>query len=175
MSALKLEDAKKHLNITGSAQDDELQTMIDAAETAIEHRVGPLTPRQVVTTLTPNGSQLVLPVTPVLSLTSVVPSVGTALDVTGLIVDEETGIVGYADYAGTLAANRYTVTYQAGRSPIPADLLEAVDELVRHLWRTQRGPTARPTANDQQQPGAGFLIPYAVAALIEPYAQIPVA
>jgi hypothetical protein len=40
MSVLSLDDAKTHLNVTTSANDAELTSIIDAAEAAITARVG---------------------------------------------------------------------------------------------------------------------------------------
>lgn len=168
MSVLLLPDAKTHLNITVATYDAELQDTIDAAERAIENRVGPLAPRPV-TSRVPGGGALLLPVTPVVSLTSVT-SVGrypTALVVADLLLDREAGVVtGPARFA----ASSYEVTYSAGWSVLPDDLLQAVKQMLRHLWESQRRSSSRPgSSSPESAPAPTYLIPNVVAQLLEPY------
>lgn len=170
MSTLNLAQAKSWLNITTTDHDADLQTVIDAAEAAIEEQVGPL----AVTTVTqriPGGyGTLSLPVTPAVALTSVTPYGGTALTLGDLYLDTTTGMVSFnagADFTGTY----YTVVYTAGRNPVPADLLLAVKELVSHLWETRRGPTRRPGSGEPTVIGASYALPRRVEQLIAPHSQ----
>ena len=173
MSVLTLADAKTHLNITGSASDTELQTFIDAAEGVIAKQCGPLT-LTVRTDRVSGGSEgLVLPVTPVVSITSITPVLGTALTLSDLYVNTTTGIVEYT-YGSSFWAREYDVTYTAGRATVPADLLMAVKEMTRHLWQSQRGSGARPGSTASAST-PGFLIPNLVAELLTPYRQAGVA
>jgi hypothetical protein len=174
VSVLTLPLAKSHLNITVATHDVELQDAINSAEAAIAQKCGPL--EAVATTSRVRGgySQLVLPVTPAISLTSVTPVGGTALTVGDLMVTEG-GVVEYTQ-GGTFGDRWYDVVYQAGRSSVPDDLLLAVKELVRHLWETQRGPSRRPgsTASSETSntiPGAAYIFPFRVAQLIAPHEQ----
>lgn len=170
MAALSLPDAKTHLNITVTTHDGELTGIIAAAEAAIAQRVGPLESTAVTARLS-GRSQLVLPVYPVISLTTVVDAAGSPLTVGGLTVDTATGVLSYVA-GGTFASSYYTVTYQAGRTAVPADLMLAVKELVRHLWESQRGPARFPALDDPAMPtGAGFLFPYRVQELLAPHMQ----
>lgn len=173
MSALRLSDAKDHLNIKGSQHDGELLALIDAAEAAIAERVGPLEVTTVTAQVRGGGSSLVLPVAPVVQLTSVTGQDGSTVTVAGLRVGFDAGVV-TAD-AG-FPATSYDVVYQAGRAELPDDLLLAVKELVRHLWSTQRGPTRRPGAPASEEtantvPGAAYLFPFRVEQLLSPHAQ----
>lgn len=173
MSALTLSDAKVHLNITVPTFDTELQAVIDSAEAIVAGRVGPLastatTAPHVVPTW-PACSSLVLPVTPALSLTSVTSNLGAVLTVGDLTVTPW-GVVEYttASSLGVFPSSWYTVVYLAGRSTVPAGLLFAVKEMVRHLWTSQQG-AGRP--GNQQAQSPGFLIPNMVREAMEPYAQ----
>jgi hypothetical protein len=55
--------------------------------------------------------------------------------------------------------------------------LMAIRELVRHLWRTQRGPTRRPGSEPSESvsntvPGAAYVLPFRVVELITPHVQV---
>lgn len=166
MPVLSLAEAKIHLNITTSMYDDELQDVIDAAEAAIAQRVGFLEPTPVTVRANGGGPTLLLPHLPAIELTTITPYGSTTqLDTASLYLDAEAGIVSYPTAAGSFAWPSYSVSYIAGRTEVPADLMLAVKEMTRHLWRSQRGPTTAKAAD--QQPGAGHLIPEFVAELIE--------
>lgn len=171
MSVLALNDAKSHLNISGDTHNAELQDFIDAAEAVIAAKVGPLEPTTVTARVSGGTSGLALPITPVISLTSLTIVGGSASDVSLLYANPITGVVGYN--SGSLSfTGSWDVVYQAGRTTCPQDLLLAVKELVRHLWATQRA-TARPgPAQDPNVPGAAHMLPYRVAELIAPHMQI---
>lgn len=178
MSALLLAEAKKHLNIaaTDVKYDDELQTFIDAAEALLSHRVGPLVPTTVTSRLRATGGAMVLPVAPVASLTSVTKSDASTLTLTDLYLDTDAGLVVYADGLSSFVADIYTVAYTAGWTVVPADLMLATKELVRHLWTTQRGGNTRPgSAPMDPVPGAAYALPSRVEQLISPYVQYGVA
>ena len=174
MPVLPLSDLKKHLNITSNTYDDELESMIAAAEAAIAKRVGPLEPTTVTATVSGSGA-LTLPVYPVLSLTSVTDAGGTSVPLLGITTDLASGVLTGSGGAG-IGSSTYTVVYSAGRATCPPDLLMAVLELVRHFWDTQRGPTRRPgsTASDAASntiPGAAYMFPFRVEQLLAPHEQ----
>lgn len=178
MSALTLADAKTHLNVTGTAQDVELQTVIDAAEAAIASVVGPLEPTAITTRIRPTAYPgLVLPVLPAYALTSITPRGGSALTLGTVQLDQAAGLVTYeAPGGGSWSATYYDVVYQAGRNPVPKDLLLAVKEMVRHIWETQRGPGTGGRPGSSQAlantlPGAAYALPIRVSQLLAPHAQ----
>ena len=175
MSAVSLPDVKAHLGIEKDDDDTELQAILDAAEAAIAHRVGPLAPTTVTVRVPGATGPLSLPVRPVISLTSVTPSYGGALDVTRLDVDPVTGLVAYQGYYSSFVSYFpmawYSVVYQAGFTTLPADLVLAVKELVRHLWSPQRGPGRVPGPAVDLQPPAGYALPNRVLELLAPYQQ----
>lgn len=177
MAVLALEDIKTHLNITSADNDGELQSMLAAAVAAIGERVGPLEPATRTVRVSAAGRSVLLP-GPVVSVTSIVDADGNAVAVPDTYLDVAPGLVTMND--GTAFASRfYTVTYVAGRDPVPQDLQLAVKELVRHFWLTQRGPTRRPGGATSEAaantvPGAAHMLPFRVAELIKPYVPIMV-
>jgi hypothetical protein len=168
MSALTLQQAKDHLNIDTDAYDYELQATVDAAEAILANTVGPLTTLAARTDRLPGGDKLVLPVAPVVSVTSAVSPDGVTVDMTMVTANLPTGVLYFTDGLTRFTRGAYDVTYVPGRASLPADLLLAVKEMVRHLWRSQRGGSTRPgSAPDQEAPG--YLMPYQVQELVEPY------
>lgn len=144
MSVLTVAQAKDHLNITTDEFDAELSAHIDACEGRIAADVGPLTAVATTSRVRGRGWDLNLPVTPVISLTSVTPVGGTAMDVSTLYVGAS-GVVEFDSGFGYFPAYRYTVVYQAGRTTCSEKLLMGVKELVRLTWAgSQRGGSKRP-------------------------------
>jgi hypothetical protein len=146
MSVLTVDVARTHLNIPDRPDDnltDELQSTIDEAEAALVNLVGPLVPTATTSRVEGRSYTLLLPVTPVISLTSVTPVGGAALTVTDLQVDAA-GIVRYAVYPwAAFSAYWYDVAYSAGRVTVPANLIRVEKELLTRYWMTQRGPDMR--------------------------------
>jgi hypothetical protein len=180
MSVVDLEDVKAHLNITGDGNDTELQAFIDAAEAAIAAQVGPLEPETRTDRVRSAAGTLVLPVSPVVSMTSVTNADTTEILVDDLYLDTTAAVITYGDGVSWVTPGFYDVTYVAGRETCPADLLLAIKELVRHLWQTQRGPTSRPgsrgsDATANTVPGAAYLLPFRVMELLAPHIQPSVA
>lgn len=181
MSALDLDVVKAYLNITDAFQDVELQGFINQAESSLGNRVGPLTATAVTERHEPPwGHPIVVRVLPAISLTSLTPSVGVALDATLFELDSETGILrlkGTSDrywtwHQHSAFSGPYTVVYQAGWASLPNDLELGAMELVRHLWETQRRsiPQARVAISPGDlRPGGAFAYPYRVLELIAPY------
>ncbi len=167
MSVLTIEQARTFLRIEGVAHDDAIQDTIDAAEAVLTRLVGPLEVTATTAMVAPCDRSLLLPVVPVDDLTTVTDVDGNTISTADLDFDAATGIVTRAD-GEAFTARRYTVVYDAGRASLPADLLQAVKELTRHLWQAQRGPT-RPGAQAEPNPGAAYLLPYRVQSLIEPH------
>lgn len=175
MSVVALAEVKTHLNLTVSTHDAEVQSFIDAAEAAIGERVGPLVSTTTTARVRGDSRSLVLPLAPAVSLTSVTPADSTALTLSDLYLDGAAAIVRY-ESGGMFSARHYDVVYEAGRATCPADLKLAVKELVRHLWTTQRGPTARPGSRESEAasntlPGAAYVFPFRVEQLIAPHEQ----
>jgi hypothetical protein len=176
-SAVTLAAAQLFLNKTANPAETELQSFIDRAEAILTVRIGPLAATTVTDEWHAGGSStLVLRKFPVISLTSAAYFDGTALTIGDLTVDGDTGIVywGYntAGYFPDYGPRSVKVTYSAGRASLPADLQEAVLELTKHLWESQRGGgrSFNTSADSTLEPvPTSFLLPYRVQSLIEPY------
>lgn len=184
MPVIELPEAKDHLHITGSDHDSELEGFIAAAESAIARKVGPLVPTVTTDTIYgfeqrhtySSGVGLLLSTRPVISVTSVTPLGGSALTLGAQAVDDA-GVLSWAAGSPLAVGTRYTVVYVAGYADVPEDLRMAVKEMLRHLWKSQRGGTQRPgsgarAAAMSSQPDRtlpGFLYPNFVVSLIEPY------
>lgn len=156
MSVIAVEDFKAHVGLTDPVNDDTAQEILDAAESAVAALVGPLSPTTKTYASPATCSRLALPVLPVVS-------VETPSGVT--VVDGPAGIV-----TGSFTADG-AVTYTAGYADLPADLRLAVLELARHLWQSSQrgGRPAGPATPVVGAPMGGYLLPNAVAALLEPY------
>lgn len=170
---ISLADAKKHLNMTSTSNDDELRDHIASATTVVEYYVGPVD----VTTATevvPGGTSLILSRTPAISLTSVEPvyTVGLTYVVADLDLDGTTGIVRHK--LGWRFIGPLRVVYQVGRAIVPANQQMAARIIIKHLWETQRGGSRRPgmgqsddIVEQQLVSVMGFAIPRRAVELLQ--------
>lgn len=172
---LSLADAKKHLNKSGTVDDDEARGWIESITEGIEGLCGKVVVRTVAELVDVRcASMVALRHTPALQLVSVLPvfTSGTTYSVDDLDLDGETGIVQRKD-GGTLRGP-LRFTYRVGRPIIPAAITGAAKIIVQHLWRTQQG-SSRPTrgASDydvsEPIPGFGYAIPNRALQLLEPH------
>lgn len=173
---ITLEEAKTHLNITGTADDDELRGFIEAATPVVEDVVGPVVVRSYTEVDSQGGPFLTLANCPVVSLTSLaaVLTSGTSYDVDGLDLDGQNGIVRRLD--GGRFCGPLRITYKAGRAVVPANITQAAKEIVRHMWETQRGHSgARPGFGEEDfaVTGSGFTVPRRVMELLAPHRRAP--
>jgi hypothetical protein len=117
-------------------------------------------------------SALLLHQPPALEVTEVSEN-GAVVDPAGYSLSAGGGVLtrtsGYSRSAWVDGFGNVSVTYTAGRTYIPADLRQAVLELVRHLWTTQRGQQGRSRSGDDYTPGQGFSLPNRVIELLAPY------
>jgi hypothetical protein len=136
-----------------------LQGLIDTAESMVSQRVGPLVSASQ-STITFGGPSFVLPTT-----TTAVTS-ATNLDGNAVTTGFRIGVGGVVTNS-SCSLGTWTLVYTAGWVEMPAPIRTAVLELVRHLWRPQRGTSARPV---DDSPAPGYLIPNRVRELLDPYA-----
>jgi hypothetical protein len=169
MSALSLSLAKAHLNITVPTYDTEIQAVIDAAESILANSVGPLTTLSARTDRVAGGWKLVLPLAPVVSVTSITSTDGATADLSSLTINLAAGVIYYSDNVTRFWQGVYDVAYIPGRATVPADLLLAIKKMVAHLWKDQQGGGTRPGTGLDTQQAPGYLMPYPVQELIEPY------
>lgn len=180
-SPLTVQDAADYLSMTLTRGNNSvrLQQALDTATAMVERRVGPLSPTTFTDRVRGAGASLTLPRTPVISLTSITPVGGTALDITAFDLDKDAGIVAlpmpfFAARMWTFPAAEYDVAYVAGRATPPADLLRGVLELTRHIFENYKGaPVSATTPSSPEPPmalknGERVVWPSRVLELIEP-------
>lgn len=169
---MSLADAKAHLNITGSTNDEELRSWLESVTEVIEHKVGPV----VVRTYTERvwgGMLFALSHYPVISITSITPvySSGLAVNLADLEINEDGGVVSRSDQI-EFSGGPWDITYKAGRPIIPANISHAARVILKHLWETQRGGARRPTMGGDDgtfDAGFSFSIPRRAVELLEPH------
>ncbi len=184
---LELGVAKSHLNLGSSSTDDEeLGKFLRRTERALVRRVGhvalsdPITKQfhrrgGRYTTLRVDDLPIAV-VTEVHAGGGIVPAAD--LGATGWYFEDDTDRrVGILRHTSSFGSGAASVTYRAGHVEIPEDLELASLELLRHLWKTQRGGLStrpglrgeRTDAGDEEQTPKGFSWPKRVLELIEPF------
>jgi uncharacterized phiE125 gp8 family phage protein len=180
-----LADVKQFLNITTTSNDDELTGFLLDAVTAIEDLIGPITPQTFTDEFDEHGPNIVLPRTPVQSVTSVMiqPWLGAAPvdDTAAWRLNSTTGVLRRAVIGGTMPfygrGSIFTITYTAGRTDVPNPVNRAILMQVAEMWRSQRGASPMAPGNqDAAEPsypgGLGFL-DEGVMELLLPYLMAP--
>ena len=170
VAAVSVEDLRTFLNAPATSEDQLRRLALVATELA-EAYTGRAYRKVTVTGELHDGGRasLVLRRQPVLTVSAVTCS-GTA--VTGFVVDAVAGVL-HRDANGSAwpsGRQNVAVTYTAGTSDVPARAGQAIRELCRHLWQTQRGGSGRPRqqgAEDDWDARMGYAIPRRVAELLD--------
>lgn len=154
---ISLTEAKKHLNIpsTNYVHDGEILDWLAGVTPVIENIVGACIPRTVVEDH--EASYVIrLDVTPVLSITSIVPylTAGTTYSAAQVKVTS-------AGRLRLLSGLRFLngpfeVTYVAGRRPVGANIRQAVKIALAHFWESQRGASGLPSQGPSDDYGNAF-------------------
>jgi hypothetical protein len=178
---MSLQDAKDTLNIkqTTTADDNEIQGMIDSIETDLEAITGgPLVNRTITerVEVTQSYTALCLRKRPVVSVTSVTDvSFGLVLSIADLDVDTNAGIVRRKLLLPFFSRGPYyTVVYVAGWGTVmPAAFNQAARIIIKHMWETQRGPQQRRYGNAEPEeimlPGMSYAIPNRALEKLRPF------
>lgn len=164
---VSLAEAKNYLNITSSNSDEEIRRFLLVAVAAVERQLRGrvLRPREFTEVVAGRGRVAVLPHLPVSAVESVTED-GKTVDTAGYRLRSATGVLERLP-VGRRWEDPVEVTYTAGSNRVPADLVQACLEMLRHLWTTQRG--ALPMDAGVPRPGSGYSIPNRVMELIEPH------
>jgi hypothetical protein len=171
MSVISSDEARAYLNVdeADTAAVAEMVSFIGAAEVAIGKRVGPLEPETVTERHLGGAPAFALRKRPTIDVQSITPLGGDPLSLSSVDLDPKTGILELVS-GGQFNARRYVIVYRAGWQSVPADLLIATKEMLRHMWRTQRKTGGAPRkADDDAVPGAAYALTYRVEQLIKPY------
>ncbi|MEU0716837.1 head-tail connector protein [Streptomyces lavendulocolor] len=178
LGLFSLAEAKRHLNLTDTTQDDEVRAWVDTATEAVEWFVGPVVPRTVTEDHRfAHASSIVLRQTPVLEVATVEPILtgGTSYLPADLTPPAASGVVQLL--SGGILTGPLRVTYTAGRRVVPPSIRSAALIILQHLWRTQQRPS-RPQYGTgdfdvtEPIPGLGYAIPHRAAQLLSPH-QLP--
>lgn len=159
-----LDEVQQHLDVTEVT--DETLMVQQAAQGAVEGIVGPILWRTVTRTVS-GSSSIVLPVLPVVSVTSLTGA-GTPVTYTA---NPDAGILSDVYATGPL-----TVTYVAGRTSVSDDIRYATLIIAAHLWQTQRGNAPAPGFTEETfdgTPGVGYAIPNRAMDLLGPHQMLP--
>lgn len=168
-----LDDVKRHLNITSTSSDEELRAVLSAATSAAEDYLRrPLrraSSTQTFYTRSGNGRGLVLDRTDVASIVEVVED-GVTLTADDFDADLAAGVVWRSDCREWCYPT--SVEYATNGINSPA-LRQAVLELTRHLWETQRGSMPMMPRGvdgmDAFNPAMSYSLPRRVTELLAPY------
>jgi len=168
-----LQEFKQQLNRTGSDDDEELRTYLEAATDFVEDPAigGPVSAQTFTERTVAKDGVLVLSRRPLISVTSVTPVtngvLGTALASTQYRVDDVGEVVELFSYG----SSEHEVVYRAGMTSIAAGVKIAGLIIAQHLWQTQNNNSGgRPPVGDDATvflPGASFAIPHRAAELLK--------
>lgn len=165
---IPFEDLKRHLRITATDDDSELREVLEEVTDVVEPVVGPVTPRTFTEIVDVNG-RLIAPMRgPIVSVTSLTPDLGSAVDSSRYTVDTDLGVIRLR----FMTRGQYTLVYRAGHNPWPAALRGAGRIICQHEWRVRNANGGRPVPDEDAMmmlPGSGFLVPHRAYKLMEPY------
>lgn len=176
---ISLGDAREALNLaaTNTANDSELLLYIAAATDIIEDLCGPILVATRTEMVSGRG-RMAIPLPDVPTAITEVKEDGVALASTGWCWDESgllwRGSFEGAGYWSAASPRNVEIAYTVGESEIPANVLLAARELVKHMYSTQQSP--RPAFGAPADlsaaawtPGAGFAVPNAVLEKLKPF------
>jgi hypothetical protein len=177
-SLLSLADAKGHLNITSTTNDEEILTFLDVVTVIVENRCGAMLPKTYVERYD-GGQRLMLRHGPPVSVTAIEPWYGAGYGETvapsAIVLDPVTWSIERIDGLD-FCLGPYKVTYKAGRTVIPPNVLHGGRELLSHLWTTQRGPSTvgvQPAGLSEDElfavAGRAYSVPRAVLEMLAPH------
>jgi hypothetical protein len=170
---VSLADVKAYLNITSSSSDDELRQFILEATEIAERLVNQKLRQKTFTeTYTAIESSVTLINQPLVSISSLTENGVSLTEGVDYFVNYRAGIL----YRGDTTMRRFwrqgvnniSITYKAGKTdPSPTEQL-LVKEIVRHLWRTQRGASPMGMGGqDDFVPGGNNIITYRIQELAD--------
>jgi hypothetical protein len=163
---VSMEELKTQLRRTDDADDLALRSCLASATRYVEHRVGgpvsvqSFTERHYVT-----GFTLIPRRRPLVSVTSITPDFGTALDPGAYTADTDANQIVF--YYG-IWPTWHTVVYRAGRAQPTENIKLAGLIVAQHLWETQNGFAGRRNTDDFIQTGLGFAVPRRAEQLLAP-------
>lgn len=175
---ISLADLREALNLadTNTVHDAELRLYLAAATTVIESIDRPYLTQTRTHSFDGGRRTLVLPETPVASVTSIAysPTLGVSetLPADDYRVAAFSGVIHHATGRFPVGLTSLTVTYTVGESVIPPNVILAARELCRHWWQRSQQASARPAFGGQQLDDmvyvANYAVPNFVIGLLQP-------
>jgi len=170
---ISLADARDVLNFaaTNTTHDDELRLYLAAATVVVEELDRPYVQETQTFTCDGGRAAVVLPEAPITAVTSVTNE-GTALASTAYRLNAGSGIVHYLNGTFPVGTQNIVFTYTTGLARIPANVILAARELVKHWYqRSQQSP--RPQFQGVINDGdmtyvAGYAVPNFVVGILRP-------
>lgn len=162
---VSLADTKQQLNMTGTADDEELRRLIEAATGVVERHLDMAVVRRTVVERRSLGNptvssspgvlqRIALTTKPILSITSVVSADGATTWNPANMRVTDAGVVEVL--AGAVVWGPVDFTNVVGMQVIPANYTKAAEIIIQHLWDTQRGSKGGAHPAGLETPGAGF-------------------
>jgi hypothetical protein len=168
---LSLADAKAHLNITSTTNDDELREYLEAATEIVESYTGPIVRRTHTARVCGWRCRIPLPHTQVTAVTAVtiVRDGTTPITLSDLTIDTASGVISYKN-GSAFPYGDMDITYTVGRSFVKANWTLAAKIIVKHNWETQLGnlPSIQGDSPGYVVSGAGYLVPFRAQSLLQP-------
>jgi len=150
---------------SGTGDDARLTDVLTSASEWVEWRIGgPLAVTAYTERHRTLGNALIPNKRPLVTVTSITPDLGTALDPAWYVVDTTTNMIRF--YWGT-RPSWVTLVYTAGLASVPYRGKNAGLELARHLWLTQNGSSGRGRSDDDIPTPMGFAVPHRVDELLQ--------
>lgn len=168
---LSMAEARAHLNLTDTADDEELRSWLETVTRVVESQVGEVVPKTYVERHRGGTCSLWLRHRPVISITSIAPWLTSGTSYAAADVRAtESGRVELLT-GGRFTGGPFGVTLLAGRTVVQANIRDAGKIILKHLWETQRGASALPlqAADDTGPiPGFAFAVPNRAIELLAP-------
>lgn len=196
---VSLGDLTRYLQIPSGdkTQQGLLLTFMDSATQVIEYITGPLTATQVERVFNGGGESILLPHKYVQSIQQVFENrgltnyilteqpLGQSTDAFGYTWDRSINKIVRRGFGGGVTlfppgVDNVVVSYTAGVSVIPANVVQATLELIKHWWQLgqqgNRAPFGAPADAASDETGAviaGFAVPNRVIELLKPTKRTP--
>ncbi|MEU8264476.1 hypothetical protein AB0C02_28120 [Micromonospora sp. NPDC048999] len=134
-----LAETKRHLNIPADddQDDEELRGFILSASMVVEDVVGVVARRAITEKASGGGRHIVLEKPPVLEVVEV--RVDGVLVDSGEYTGSPSGLLAHRNGCWPAGLRNVEVTYLAGKTVVPPNIIDATLELIRINWRPQAG------------------------------------
>lgn len=176
VAPFSFQDAKDYLNLKRDVDDEELRRFIDTASTKMQKYLRRIIGRRnFVETYNGGYSEIFFKNLTAFNIISITED-GVTLDPSAYVLDPQGFSVIRRDgqvFSAGLA--NIEISYQAGYSDPPADIVHGTLDLLRHLWETQRGAISvlAPTTSDDYDTRSTYSLPRRVRELVDDY-RLPV-